>query len=74
MPYSWILLVVVAVVASQFVLASDASPPAKALVAIASVATIALPYLVPRWDLVCLLAQVILVIGLVLHAKFRGVN
>ncbi|MFZ2236553.1 MAG: hypothetical protein WBP11_13810 [Dokdonella sp.] len=74
MPYDLILLVVVAVIAGQFVLASDASTPAKAFVAIASVTTVALPYLVPRWDLACLLAQVVLVIVLLLHAKFRGVN
>lgn len=74
MPYGLILLVVGAVVAGQFVLASDASTPARTLVAIASVATIGLSYLVPRWDLACLLAQVVLVIVLLLHAKFRGVN
>lgn len=74
MPYGLILLVVVAFVAGHFVLASDASTPTRTLVAVVSVATIALPYCVPRWGLACLLAQVILVVVLLLHAKFRGVN
>ena len=72
MPYSLILLVVVAAIAGQFVFFSAASTPAKALVVIISVASIALPYVVPQWSLASLLGQVVLVIVLLLHAKVRG--
>lgn len=72
MPYSLILLVVVLAVAGHFVCASDASTPAKALVAIAAMASIALPYAHPQWGLATLLAQVVFVIVLLLYAKFHG--
>ena len=72
MPYGLILLLVVVAVAGQFVFASDGSTPAKALVAIIAVASIALPYALPQWSLTMLLAQVALVIVLLLHAKVRG--
>ena len=72
MPYGLILLVVVVAVAGQFVFASNASTPAKALVAIIAVASIALPYAIPHWSLATLLAQVVLVIILLLYAKFHG--
>lgn len=72
MPYGLILLLVVVAVAGQFVFASDGSTPAKALVAIIAVASIALPYALPQWSLAMLLAQVALVIVLLLHAKVRG--
>ena len=72
MPYGLILLVVVVVVAGQFVLASGASMLARALVAIVSVASITLPYVDPQWSLAALLFQVALVIALLLYAKVRG--
>ena len=72
MPYGLILLVVVVAVAGQFVFASGASLPAKALVAIASLASIALPYAFPQTGLAALLFQVVLVIALLLYAKFHG--
>ena len=71
MPYGLILLVIVVVVAGQFVLSSAASTLAKALVAIASVASIALPNIDPQWSLAALLFQVALVITLLLHVKVR---
>ena len=72
MPYGLILMVVVIVVAGQFVLASGASMPAKALVVIAALASIALPYAIPQTGLAALLFQVVLVIVLLLYAKVRG--
>lgn len=72
MPYGLILLVIVVAVAGQFVFASGASAPAKVLVATASVASIASPYAFPQTSLGALLAQVVLVIALLLYAKFHG--
>lgn len=72
MPYGLIMLVIVILVAGQFVFASGASSLAKALVAIASVASIALPYAYPQASLASLLFQVAFVIVLLLYAKVRG--
>ena len=69
MPYSLILLVVVLAMSGRFVLASDASTRAKSMVAFVCVASIALPYALPQWQLFSLLVQVFLVIVLVLHSK-----
>ena len=72
MPYGLILLVVVLVISGRFVLASDASARAKVIVAFVCVASIALPYALPPWQLAGLLGQVFLVIALVLHSKVKG--
>ncbi len=72
MPYGLILLVIVILVVGQFVYASGASTRAKALVVIASVASIALPYAYPQTSLASLLFQVAFVIALLLYAKVRG--
>lgn len=72
MPYFLILLMAVLAITGRFVIASDASPRAKAIVAFTCVASIALPYALPQWHLVSVLVQVILVIGLVFHSKVHG--
>ena len=72
MPYGLILLVVVLVISGRFVLASDAPGRAKVIVAFVCLASIALPYALPQWQLAGLLGQVFLVIALVLHSKVRG--
>ena len=72
MPYPLISLLVVLAVTGRFVITSDASIRAKALIAFACVATIALPHALPRWQLVSILAQVFLVIALVLYSKVRS--
>lgn len=69
MPYALIATVVVLAIAGRFVIASNASRRAKAFVALVCLASIALPYVVPQWQLGCLLIQVLLVIALVMHAK-----
>ena len=68
MPYGLILLVVVLAVSGRFVLSSNASARAKAVVAFVCVASIALSYALPPWQLAGLLGQVFLVIALVLHS------
>ena len=69
MPYPLIALLVVLAVTGRFVITSDVSIRAKALIVFACVATIALPHALPRWQLASILAQVFLVIALLLHSK-----
>ena len=72
MPYFLILLMVVLVVTGRFVFASDAKTRTKAMVALVCLASVAVPYAMPRWHLVSVLAQVLLVIILVFYSKFHG--
>lgn len=72
MPYGLILLVVVLVISGRFVLVSNASGRTKVIVALVCVASITVPYALPKWQLAGLLGQVFLVIALVLHSKVKG--
>ena len=72
MTYGLILLLVVLVVSGRLVLASHAPRRAKVIVALVCIASIAMPYVLPQWQLVGALGQALLVTALVLHSKVKG--
>lgn len=69
MPYALISLLVASVATGWFVLATDASAGSKVLLSAVFMCSLALRFSFPQWELIGLLLQVFLVIGIVLYAK-----
>ena len=72
MPFATIALLAALGATGWFVLATDASRGWKAVVAAACLCSLAIRHVVPQWWLAGLLLQVVLVIGVALHAKVRA--
>jgi hypothetical protein len=71
-PYALLATLLVSLLALHFLLRADAYPRTKALVGMAWLASLLVPYLVPAWALAGTLLQVVLGVGLLLHAKWQG--
>lgn len=69
MPYSLIALVLVLVIVIRFLAASDAPVRTKAFVAVVFLISVVVQFGFPQWQLVALLLQGSLGIGLVLYSK-----
>jgi hypothetical protein len=72
MPYGLVALIVGAGLTVCFVLTSEASLVARAIVGGLFVLTLVLEYSTTGWSLAGLLLQVILSIALILYFKFEG--
>lgn len=72
MPYSLLASLLVSVFAVHFLLRADTYPRAKVLVAVAWLVSMLMPYAFPPWALAGTLLQVLLGIGLLLHAKLHA--
>lgn len=69
MPYSFIASVLVLIVAIRFLVATDAPVRAKAFVAVVLLLSLVAQFGFRQWDLVALLLQGSLGVGLVLYSK-----
>ena len=69
MPYALISLLAALVATGWFVLVTNASSTSKVLVAAVCVCSLICRFSLPQWELIGLLLQVLLVIGIVLYAK-----
>ena len=72
MPYALLATLLVSALSVHFMLRADAFPRTKTLVGIAWLVSVLVPYLIPQWALAGTLLQVVLVIGLLLHAKLHA--
>lgn len=72
MPYGTIALLAAIILSVRFVLATDASLRSKVVVSAVCLGSIAIGFLRPQWALFGLLLQVVLVVGLVIHAKLQS--
>ena len=72
MPYALLATLLVSALVVRFVLRADAYPWSKGLVGAAWVASLLVPYAIPPWALAGTLLQVVLGIGLLLHAKLHA--
>jgi len=71
MPYALFATLLVAVLAVHFLLRADAYPRSKVVVGVAWLISVLVAYAVPQWALAGTLLQVLLGIGLLLHARLR---
>jgi hypothetical protein len=69
MPYALIALLAALIATGWFVLVTNASPASKILVAAVCACSLVCRFSFPQWELIGLLLQVVLVIGIVLYAK-----
>lgn len=72
MPYALLATLLVSALSVHFLLRADAYPRTKALVGMALLVSLLVPYLVPQWALAGTLLQILLGIGLLLHAKSQA--
>ena len=72
MPYALLATLLVSALSVHFMLRADAFLRTKTLVGIAWLVSVLVPYLIPQWALAGTLLQVLLVIGLLLHAKLNA--
>lgn len=72
MPYALFATLLVSALSVHFMLRADAYPRTKMLVGVAWLVSVLVPYLIPQWALAGTLLQVVLVIGLLLHAKLHA--
>ena len=72
MPSELIALVVATLATGWFVFATDASRGFKAIVSIALAGSLALRFLFPQWELMGVLLQILLVIGVIFYARIHA--
>lgn len=69
MPFSLIALLAALLATAWFALVTEASTGSKLFVAAVCICSLAFKFSFPQWELVGLLLQVLLVIGVILYAK-----
>lgn len=72
MPYTLLASLLASVLSIRFLLSADAYPRSKACVGVAWVVSLVLPHAVPSWALAGVLLQVVLVIGVLMHARVHA--
>lgn len=72
MPYSLFATLLVSMLAVHFLLRADDYPRTKVLVGVLWLVSLLVPYAMPQWGLAGTLLQVLLGIGLLLHAKLQA--
>lgn len=72
MPYSLLATLLVSVLAVHFLLRAGACPRTKWLVGVAWLVSLLIPHVIPQWALAGTVLQVVLGIGLLLHAKLHA--